>query len=40
MGFSKEQARHSMRFTFGWTSSMAEAEYAAELVIQALEGRS
>jgi cysteine desulfurase len=40
MGFSNEQARHSMRFTFGWTSSMAEAEHAAELVIQALEGRS
>jgi cysteine desulfurase len=40
MGFSKEHARHSMRFTFGWTSTTAEAEHAAELVIQALEGRS
>ncbi len=40
MGLSKEQARHSMRFTFGWTSTTAEAERAAELVIQALEGRS
>jgi cysteine desulfurase len=40
MGISKEQARHSMRFTFGWTSTTAEAERAAELVIQALEGRS
>ncbi|MEX0666892.1 MAG: cysteine desulfurase NifS, partial [Acidimicrobiia bacterium] len=39
MGLSKEQARHSMRFTFGWNSTMAEAEQAAELVIQALEGR-
>ena len=40
MGLSKEQARRSMRFTFGWTSTTAEAEEAAELVIQALEGRS
>jgi cysteine desulfurase len=40
MGFSREQARHSMRFTFGWTSSAVEAEQAAELVVQALEGRS
>jgi cysteine desulfurase len=39
MGLSKEQARHSMRFTFGWNSTMAEAEQAAELVILALEGR-
>ncbi|HKY49195.1 MAG TPA: cysteine desulfurase family protein [Acidimicrobiia bacterium] len=40
MGFSKEQARHSMRFTFGWNSTLAEAERAAELVIAALEGLS
>jgi cysteine desulfurase len=38
MGLSKEQARHSLRFTFGWNSTVAEAERAAELVIQALEG--
>ena len=37
MGVSKEQARRSMRFTFGWTSTLAEAERSAELVIQALE---
>jgi cysteine sulfinate desulfinase/cysteine desulfurase-like protein len=40
MGLSKEVARHSMRFSFGWTSTVAEAEEAAELVIEALEGHS
>ena len=38
MGLSRDQARHSMRFTFGWTSTVVEAGRAAELVIQALEG--
>jgi len=40
MGLSKEEARRSMRFSFGWTSTVADAERAAELVIEALEGQS
>ena len=39
MGLAPEQARRSLRFSFGWTSSVPEAEEAAELVLQALEGR-
>lgn len=39
MGLSKDQARHSMRFSFGWTSTVADAEQAAELVIEALESQ-
>ena len=38
MGLTVDQARHSLRFSFGWTSTLAEAERAAEFVIQALEG--
>ena len=38
MGLTVDQARHSLRFSFGWTSTRAEAERAAEAVIQALEG--
>jgi cysteine desulfurase len=37
MGLSRDQARHSMRFSFGWNSTLAEAEQAAELLIEALE---
>ena len=37
MGLSRDQARHSMRFSFGWNSTQAEAEQAAELLIEALE---
>jgi cysteine desulfurase len=40
MGLTSHQARHSLRFSFGWNSTVAEAERAAELVIQALEGQS
>jgi cysteine desulfurase len=40
MGISKEAARRSMRFSFGWTSTLADAERAADLVIEALEGHS
>ena len=40
MGLTRDQARHSLRFSFGWDSTVAEAERAAELVIEALEGRS
>ena len=39
MGLTPDQARRSLRFSFGWTSEVAEAEEAAELVLQALEGR-
>jgi cysteine desulfurase len=37
MGLSPEQARHSLRFTFGWNSTPEEGEGAAELVLEALE---
>jgi cysteine desulfurase len=40
MGLTKDQARHSLRFSFGWNSTVAEAEAAAERVIEALEARS
>jgi cysteine desulfurase len=40
MGLTPAEARRSLRFSFGWTSRVAEAEQAAELVLQALEGRS
>ncbi|MGQ0848434.1 MAG: cysteine desulfurase family protein [Actinomycetota bacterium] len=40
MGLEATEARHSLRFSFGWTSRPAEAEEAAELVLKALEGRS
>jgi cysteine desulfurase len=40
MGLTPAEARRSLRFSFGWTSRVAEAEEAAELVLQALEGRS
>ncbi|HUO46288.1 MAG TPA: cysteine desulfurase family protein [Acidimicrobiia bacterium] len=37
MGLTTEEARRSLRFSFGWTSTIAEAEQAAEIVLQALE---
>ena len=37
MGLSREAARHSLRFSFGWNSTTTEAQHAAELVIEALE---
>lgn len=37
MGLSDEEARASLRFTFGWNSTIEEAEAAAGLVLQALE---
>jgi cysteine desulfurase len=40
IGLTPAEARRSLRFSFGWTSRVAEAEEAAELVIRALEGRS
>ena len=40
MGLTPVEARRSLRFSFGWTSRVAEAEEAAELVMQALEGHS
>ena len=39
MGLTTE-ARQSLRFSFGWNSTVAEAEGAAQSVIEALEGRS
>jgi cysteine desulfurase len=39
MGLDPGQARSSIRFTFGWTSTADEAEDAASLVIEALEQR-
>lgn len=40
MGLTGDQARHSLRFSFGWDSTVTEAERAAERLIEALEGRS
>lgn len=37
MGMSAEEARHCLRFSFGWTSTPAEGDEAAELVLAALE---
>jgi cysteine desulfurase len=37
MGLSAEQARESVRFSFGWTSTEQEAEEAAEIVIALVE---
>ena len=39
MGLSREQARRSLRFSFGWTSTVAEAGEAADLVIEAIESQ-
>jgi len=33
MGLTPDQARESVRFTFGWTSTPAEADEAAEIVV-------
>lgn len=38
MGLTAEQARESLRFSFGWTSTMREAEDAAAIVVE-LVGR-
>lgn len=38
MGLSAEQARECLRFSFGWTSTYAEAKEAAEVVVD-LVGR-
>jgi cysteine desulfurase len=37
MGLTPDQARRSLRFTFGWNSTGEEAEAAAALVLEALE---
>lgn len=37
MGIAPEGARRSLRFSFGWISSVEEGEAAAELVLAALE---
>ncbi len=39
MGLTPELARRSLRFTFGWTSTLAEAEDAATRVLASLETR-
>lgn len=40
MGLTPEEARRSLRFSFGWTSSIEESEQAAELVLEALKGHT
>lgn len=37
MGFTPEEARESLRFSFGWTSSPDDAFRAAALVAEAVE---
>jgi cysteine desulfurase len=37
MGVDSARARHSLRFTFGWSTTVEEAEQAAEIVIAALD---
>ena len=37
MGLSASEARESVRFTFGWTSTMEEAEDAASIVVDLVE---
>jgi cysteine desulfurase len=37
MGLSPEQARESVRFSFGWTSTLDEADEAARIVIELVE---
>ncbi|HEY5579297.1 MAG TPA: cysteine desulfurase family protein [Acidimicrobiia bacterium] len=38
MGFSDEEARQCLRFTFGWTTRPDEGEEAARIVLDCLEG--
>jgi cysteine sulfinate desulfinase/cysteine desulfurase-like protein len=38
LGIGAEPARHSLRFTFGWTTTLTEADQAAEIVLSALDG--
>lgn len=40
MGLTPDEARRSLRFSFGWTSSIEDSEQAAELVLEALEGHT
>lgn len=37
MGLTPDEARESVRFSFGWTSTQAEAEEAASVVIEQVE---
>jgi cysteine desulfurase len=37
MGLTADQARESVRFSFGWTSTVPEAEEAAKIVISLVE---
>lgn len=37
MGLTPDQARESIRFTFGWTSTRSDAEVAADTVIELVE---
>ncbi|HJQ76925.1 MAG TPA: cysteine desulfurase family protein [Acidimicrobiia bacterium] len=37
MGLTPDQARESVRFTFGWTSTLAEADDAADMVVDLVE---
>jgi cysteine sulfinate desulfinase/cysteine desulfurase-like protein len=40
MGLTPDEARRSLRFSFGWTSSIEDSEQAAELVLEALKGHT
>ncbi len=37
MGFTPEEARESLRFSFGWTTSPQDGSRAAALVAEAVE---
>ena len=39
MGLQPEEAQRSLRFTFGWDTTAADADAAAEIVIGACENR-
>lgn len=40
MGLTPDEGRRSLRFSFGWTSSIEDSEQAAELVLEALKGHT
>ncbi len=37
MGMTPDEARECLRFSFGWSSTIGEAERAAEILIGAIE---
>lgn len=40
MGLTPDEARESVRFTFGWTSTRGEADEAADIVLDLVQGLS